>query len=294
MLIYNFCAFAMQMPIGVIADKTAKSHSFAFVGIFLVCAAFFMLKHPVAAIVACGVGNGFFHIGGGIGVIQASEGKGGLLGVFVSPGAFGVYFGTQSGQKELLLALPIIIALLAASMPILTLAKKNTKPEIKPSSHSLDSLWPVACIFLVVLMRSWMGLSFNYPWKKIGCWGAAVVSAVVAGKAAGGFASDYNGPTKASLASLGGAAVLFSFSHVPVIGVASMFFFNMTMPISLWALAKLFDGADGFAFGMLAFALFLGYLPPYLSINLEGNIVYSLACALSLALLWTGLKEGGL
>ena len=44
-------------------------------------------------------------------------------------------------------------------------------------------------------------------------------------------------------------------------GLVSLFLFNMTMPITLYLLAKEMKGMPGFAFGILTFALFIGYLP---------------------------------
>ena len=49
-----------------------------------------------------------------------------------------------------------------------------------------------------------------------------------------------------------------------MLGTAAVFLFNMTMPITLWAAARLIPGAKGFAFGLLTFALFLGFLPTWL------------------------------
>ena len=43
----------------------------------------------------------------------------------------------------------------------------------------------------------------------------------------------------------------------------------MTMPITLWAAARLMPGGKGFAFGLLTFALFLGYIPTALGLTLR-------------------------
>ena len=40
-----------------------------------------------------------------------------------------------------------------------------------------------------------------------------------------------------------------------------MFLFNMTMPVTLHRAAMLLPGHRGFAFGLLTFGLFLGFLP---------------------------------
>jgi FSR family fosmidomycin resistance protein-like MFS transporter len=70
-----------------------------------------------------------------------------------------------------------------------------------------------------------------------------------------------------------------------------MFLFNMTMPVTLWATAKIFPGAKGFAFGLLTFGLFLGFLPVYLGIEINAPRLFALFAAVSLALLWLGLRR---
>ena len=71
----------------------------------------------------------------------------------------------------------------------------------------------------------------------------------------------------------------------------------MTMPMTLWAAAQLLQGAKGFGFGLLTFALFVGYLPVYLAgprcLGTYGPV--PAAAALSLALLWRPMgKEAAL
>ena len=65
----------------------------------------------------------------------------------------------------------------------------------------------------------------------------------------------------------------------------------MTMPITLWAVARVMPGAKGFTFGLLTFGLFLGYLPSWLGWPslLAGPWAYAAVALLSLALLWPPL-----
>ena len=100
---------------------------------------------------------------------------------------------------------------------------------------------------------------------------------------------------KAAIGSLGLSALLFCVSSVPVAGVAAVFLFNMTMPITLWAAAKMLPGGRGFAFGTLTFALFLGFLPTWLGwpVLMNGGVSYALGALASLILLVPGLEKGG-
>ena len=76
-------------------------------------------------------------------------------------------------------------------------------------------------------------------------------------------------------------------------GVLAVFLFNMTMPVTLWAAAKVMPGAKGFAFGLLTFGLFLGYLPSYLGWGsiLSAPWAHGLPALISLILLWLPLGK---
>ena len=148
-LLYNFCAFALQMPMGVVLDALDADRSegwdyalaTAALGVF--CTILGAVTHPVIL----GIGNALFHIGGGVGVTKAdraerstvssssasflpagssqdidsaavflpmdtSLSKGLLpeeplpgtwygqgLGIFVAPGAAGLYLGTLAAKN---------------------------------------------------------------------------------------------------------------------------------------------------------------------------------------------------
>ena len=149
------------------------------------------------------------------------------------------------------------------------------------------------CCFLVVALRSYLGMVLSFPWKT-GGWALALTCALVLGKAAGGFLGERLGMVRASVLSLGLAAVLFCLSGFPLAGTAAVFLFNMTMPITLWAAARLLP--PGLAFGTLTFALFLGFLPVWLGwpVLFTGGTGYAAGALCSLALLAAGLKRGRL
>ena len=301
-LLYNFCAFAMQMPIGIIADVLNRNYLFAIIGCILIGAAYCLTTIPIAAVLIIGIGNAMFHIGGGIDVLNISEKKLGALGVFVSPGAFGVYLGTMLGRGSGFPAFFFPLALIAAAGFIFAAYKAQRgmyPPNAACSLKGVDSghiITAVSCLFLVVCLRSFVGLALDYSWKGIGYWGAALICAVVFGKTIGGFAADRFGLRRTAIFSLGAAALLFLFPGVPLMGVTAVLLFNMTMPLTLWAMAKIFPSAKGFAFGVLTFGLFLGFLPVYLGIEVLADAfwLFSILTAASLALLLTGFRRANL
>ena len=298
LLLYNFCAFALQMPLGLWADGLDRNGLLAAAGCGLTAAAF-LAPIPLAAAVVAGVGNALFHLGGGIDVLNAGEKRAAALGVFVSPGAVGLYVGTLWGGGASVSALVPPAGLLLLGTAILWLCRRsfgsfrsgNAPVEAEPAGGS----WlPLVPLFLVVVLRSWMGLGQSFPWKA--AWGLPLVLALALGKAAGGFLMDAVGPRRAAGWSLGLAAALYLLSGAPLPGLLAVFLFNMTMPMTLWAAAQLLPGAKGFGFGLLTFALFVGYLPVYLGWPaVFGNVwACAAAAALSLALLWRPMGKEAL
>ena len=63
-----------------------------------------------------GIGNCLYHVGGGVDVLHFSETRQWMLGVYVSPGAIGLFLGGLLAQKELL-SLPVgFVLILTASL----------------------------------------------------------------------------------------------------------------------------------------------------------------------------------
>jgi FSR family fosmidomycin resistance protein-like MFS transporter len=296
-LLYNFCAFALQMPFGALADAYNRNSRFALGGIVLIAAAFGSTGLPLAAAIVAGLGNGLFHVGGGIDVLNISQNKSSPLGIFVSPGALGLYLGTIQGKLgNLSFFWPLVF--LAFSALLILLASKLFKggyPSNSPFSLQRASLSygliAAVSLFLVVCLRSYVGLTLQFPWKGRGYWGLTLISSVVLGKVAGGFAADRFGMLKTSVFSMLGAALLFLLPNVPMAGVLSIFLFNMSMPITLWVMAKIYPGAKGFTFGLLTFGLFIGYIPQYLGLPVPtAPLSFALMAVVSLLLLYGGIS----
>ena len=291
MLFYNFCAFALQMPLGLLADRWGAERSFAAAGCGLLGAALLLLQRiPLGFSVAAGLGNALYHVGGGVAVLHAYPRRAGPLGLFVSPGAFGIFFGTLLGKGGTPLLLPGLCALALCTLGVLLLCKGEKAPALDVDARGAGTA-AILCLFLVVCLRSYLGFLFSFPWKT-GIWAVAAVCGVVLGKTAGGYIADLLGAKWASAASLGLAAALFLLSGNPLCGTLAIFLFNMSMPITLRAAADALPGMPGFSFGLLTFALFLGFLPTWLGLPFPpGAWFLALGAALSLGLLLPGLRK---
>lgn len=306
-LIYNFCAFALQMPLGLILDGRGKKNTpfwFAATGCVMVLAG--MVTGPVVL----GIGNALFHVGGGVGTIREdfrNNWKGQALGIFVAPGAFGLFIGRQlTGSEGLGLEdggckIGIIMAGLTFSMLLLifilkSYIEKNEKHfqesecELglhvsnlyESNLHELSSYksntWNIGSLkfqkllfvlacFFVVILRAHTGMAISFTWKTTALLGMLSVLAVVFGKALGGILAARFGNCRVIVVSLGVAAIGYLFSEHSVMGLLALLCFNMTMPITLYLLVERFRKLSGFFFGVLTFGLFLGFLPTYLGVE---------------------------
>ncbi len=310
LLIYNFCAFALQMPLGIFADYFNRNVLCATGGCGMIVLAYLTeltsinylngMDMSVLVVVLAGIGNALFHVGGGIDVLNAGKGNAKLLGLFVAPGAFGIYFGTLFGKQDQLA--PYTVPLLLSIIAVFLLWAgyiygKSFRSDNVPFSlegiHSREIIVGVLCFILVVCIRSYTGMAAHFPWKGQGEWGLVLVCGVVLGKVCGGFFADRFGAKNTSLISLGLSALFYLLSGVPIFGTLAVFLFNMTMPITLWGVAQLLKGAKGFAFGLLTFALYIGFLPIYLNVELVpvNGVTLALTAISSIVLLAISLHK---
>lgn len=262
-LTYNFCAFALQMPIGLLADLRNRNRVFALCGIFLVLLG--LLPLPLfSRVLLLGVGNACYHVGGGRDALLSGRKMTGL-GIFVSPGALGIFLGARLAGS-VWAAWLAAGGLLLCGVFLILLCREITRTEAVRKSHPSLAAW----MLLVVILRSLVGLCMDTPWKT-GVFAVLAAVACAAGKALGGAAGDRWGGKKAGEVSLILAAFLFCFPRWGVAGCLGVLAFNVTMPITLRYAADALPGREGFAFGLLTFGLFLGYLPAQFGVTLSAG-----------------------
>ncbi|MBQ1252371.1 MAG: hypothetical protein IIY02_05585 [Firmicutes bacterium] len=279
-LLYNFCAFALQFPVGLVADLFSTHLRFSSRGCLLIALSFLLVTiSPMIACVFAGVGNAMFHIGGGVTVMHSFPKKMTPLGIFVSPGALGVFLAMASVPLRDVFFLICPIVMLAAAVWFFLLDKEESPRELRPGFAlkrvQLMSGIAILLLFLAVVFRSYFGLILVFPWKNGFILPFLFVIGVATGKALGGFLGDRIGLIPAALGTLFLSALLFLFaSWSPLCGILGVLFFNMTMPLTLFALGEILGDAKGCAFGLTTFALFLGTLPTLLPVlALGGNLV---------------------
>ena len=321
LLLYNFCAFALQMPIGAAADRLDRNSCVAVGGCAGVLAGLLLgiAGFPAGAVGPNGIGNACFHVGGGIDVLNRSERRAAPLGIFVAPGALGIFLGTMLGRAGTeaavwiggLLILSAVVIRAAAGREKLWLSSGNAPFSFSVPSSSVRSgrtRMAAACFLAAVILRSYSGMIQNFPWKEtLAGSGLILAGAVVLGKMAGGVLADKLGIQRTAFRSMCAATVGFLCLVYPAAGILAVFFWNMSMPLTLWAVSKVFSGAKGFGFGLLTFGLFVGFCPAWLGGSSVGGPVQSgirfmagnasspvgmaLMAVVSLLLLGWGLKQ---
>lgn len=290
-LIYNFCAFALQMPLGTLLDLL-RSKMQRFPAVCAATGAFLTVLGAATHPALLGLGNALFHVGGGMDVIEedfAHCRKGRALGVFVAPGAIGLYFGTALGKQSSGIGFLLSAATLMAVLLVLLFCS-GRKYELHDAAAQLPAL-PTAilclCCFAVVVLRSWVGLAVSFPWKSTQLLGMFAVIAAALGKLSGGLFAARFGIGRTASVSLLLASGFYLLSDSPVFGLTAILLFNMSMPLTLYLLACHLPRLPGFAFGLLTFGLFLGFLPVYAGIELpvSGSVFGAAGSLISLALL---------
>ena len=257
-LIYDLVAFALQLPIGIIADKLNKNALIACIGCLLVAISYAFFKNGYIAAVVTGLGNALFHVGGGIDVLNISNKKAALSGIFVSTGAMGVFLGMQSYTYGFnMYFIPILLMLFMATILFILYTKikdKVSNEEMIIPNLSKAEIFVIACLIIPILMQNQIGLISTF--------------AVIFGKMFGGIIGDRIGYKRISIISLGLSSILFLFGFDNMVcGLLAMLFFNMTMPITLTALSNILNNNKGMAFGMLTLALVIGALPAFFGLD---------------------------
>jgi hypothetical protein len=310
-LIYNLCAFALQFVVGALFDVRGISSGGAVAAFFVLTASFVLKDIPYAAAAAAGIGNSLFHVGAGRDILLRDRKNCTPLGIFICPGAVGIFLGVIAGNGHLISLWVLGILAAAGAFFAWQVYRQNPGPAAGnepaeagtsgthaaavPASgfRSAAVLIPLLCLLAVVILRSYMGAHQDFAWKKTVSDSACVLAALVLGKAFGGIFADRIGKKAFSVISLAAAAVFFAFSGLEIFGLAAVFLFNMTMPVTMRGAAEWLPGREGTSFGFLSFGLFLGmFLDRYLLGGISPFAGFSiLASLLSAVLLIIGLKK---
>lgn len=260
--LYNLIAFAGQAPAGLLIDRIGRPHLWQALGMGL-CFGALLLPLGIPACLLSGLGNCLFHVGAGCGVIQNEKNDIRHLGIFVAPGALGVFWGTAHWKGAAFYGAGCLIGAL--------LSPFAARPSDSPQGSSFEredakkepsnQAAVVLLLMASVAVRAIGGSAAAFPWKSNVIGAFLFASVVFFGKLAGGYLAKLFGIIPCSAVSIAAAAVLTAFyadSMLPALW--GQFLLNLSMPVTLHLMVKALPGRPAAAFGLAAAALLPGTL----------------------------------
>jgi len=287
-IIYNFFAFAFQFPLGYILDKIKNYKNIAIVGISLIGLCYltnFNNIFMLASIV--GIGNALFHLEGGVNIYSLSDKKAFLNGLFVAPGALGIFLGTTFHDELIITYLPIILIIFSIALLFL-IQKHETDKELeknmKSNVNNFNIILIVTLIGLSIIIRAIGGSAIIYTWKSGFVLGLIYTLSIVTGKALGGLLADKFGFLKTALLSLACSTICLMLGYnIHIFAYIGILLFNIPMSITLTILENVLTKKTACAVGLNTMFLFIGYLICFIDITINNN--YILVGSIILAML---------
>ena len=259
-LTYNICAFVLQPFIGLLNDKIKNHKLFLIISFALLTMGMIFTFNGYASAIFLGLGNAFFHIAGGKYVSDKTNNDILSIGIFVSSGAFGLVLGQLFHGLWMfiifmgLLIMPSVILLLSKSEE--NVNSGNTKAINKRTFFIL-----IILIMIVVLIRSFVGVASPISFDKTTFLILMIGLCSMLGKALGGLFSKFIGIRLTIIIScLISIVFLLIGDKNQYLYLIGIFFFNFSMPITLYFMNILLQKRKGLAFGLLASVLYPGYL----------------------------------
>lgn len=282
LVFYNLVAFGTQPLFGYLADRSKRSKEMGIVGMVFVTAGICLIGLPILAVPFLALGNAMFHVGGGIASLYYEKDKATMLGLFVAPGAFGVFAASFMSENNILIYVFGVLLLLCAIY--FSITKNDIQGEYEKALPCVDSKMVVAVLALlsVVCARAIIGGAIYFEWKDTLLMKGLVVAMIAAGKAMGGILGDRFGLGKVGIIGLLIAAPMLAFGiNIPALALIGLFSFSLTMPITLTLLGIIFRRYKGFAFGLTTLAIAVGYIiNRYLGDYYINNVLFILAVIL--------------
>ena len=299
-VIYNFFAFAFQVPMGFVMDKLKIYKYVGILGFVLIGACYLVGGgNPILLASLVGIGNGLFHLEGGVNAYENSKGKAFLNGFFVAPGAMGIFLGGAFYETLGTTYLPL--ALICVAIVLLIFVQRDELSFVPEEQEKIskngnpfklhDILSILLLIGISIIVRSIGGSAIQYGWKTGFVIGLVYTICVVIGKMFGGLVGDKFGLKKTvSIAlALACASLLIGFK-IPFLGFLGILLFNIPMAITLVILERCNTKYLATMVGSNTFFLFIGYVICLNPLTLNNYAVLIVSILLAIASIYFAFK----
>lgn len=277
-ILYNFFAFAFQVPLGYILDKFKTYQYVAIIGLSFIGLCYLVNFNNIFILATIvGIGNALFHLEGGVNIYSISNRKAFLNGLFVAPGALGIFFGTTFHDELIGTYLPIILIIISIFLLLLIQRREidtQLEDNIKGNFNHLHMFFIIFLIGISIIVRSIGGSAIIYTWKSGFIIGFIYTLSIVIGKAFGGLLADKFGLIKVALISLFCSAICLIFGyHIHVFAYIGILLFNIPMSITLTILENTLSKKIACAIGLNTMFLFIGYLICFIDVTMNNNFL---------------------
>ena len=261
---YNFCAFALQFPLGMILDARPHVIKGAFaIGIGLLLGGALLCMCGFASlpvICSCCVGNALFHLSAGKLLLDRTEGRSGPVACFISTGALGLLVGKLLAASHSAILIPALgLALLAGCVVTLRTVPFTVARFCR--RHRLTALnWCLLIgLFVLIAGRSHIVL-YNGALGDSAAFLLTGTLVSIVGQAAGGHLAERIGRLPVIAASLAGCVLLYLGIGLatPAAWYAILFSAQLATGPVLSLACTYMGQASGTAFGFNCLGLFAG------------------------------------
>lgn len=262
-LLYGVTAFALQPLLGRLVDMSRNPYQYIFWSNLIILIALIVNTSlvPWLGIVLAGLGNALYHVAAGSIALNIEKKKAWPLGILVGPGALGLFVGGWLAREQMEMAVPLMAIMTIALVSIRYLPRITINYQSRPLKNRRLFWLTIIGLLLIVGLRALIGFGLDFEWKSQIGWAIGLVVAITLGKMSAGFIADRWGWSKMSLALVGLSLPLLIMGYDwAALGLIGAFCFQITMPVTLTAVARLQPGNPGWAFGLPCFFLIVGAL----------------------------------
>ncbi len=279
-LVYNLIAFGLQPFVGFYADMKNKYFMFVLLGLLLPIVGLLLIDFGIIAIIILTIGNALYHVGGGVISVNLYPNKAAPAGVFVAPGAIGVFLGVYLAGKSMSFT-PIIIAISSILILFIYIEFKDSVIENNRKNISSNFVLIVGLILIVIGIRGFIGSILLFTWGDTLPYQILLVSSIFLGKFFGGILGDKFGFKEIGIFGLMVSIPLLLLGYsIPILGLFGALFFNFTMAITLFLIIENLGRYKGFAFGLTTLTLVITILPKSFGFSMDIGFVYYMAVIL--------------